>query len=381
MDVSLKRRKLFYNNLLLLGLDKVALEKKYRVSFDRDMFCVPNKKGFEVVTFFLFSKLDEVAEQNYRIVWPLYNKETERQFQKTCLNYFSEIAKVSRVRFPRIVNSLLSTFSGDRFYKLYLAFSSHVLERTLERNMTVNSRPVVSRQNYAIGKEILKVSTIGCVARTKEVHIASSNHLEVWLKCAKDFYECFQKLSNETATLISLCKERKENIIFACCEKVGCSRSLSLDGAFEICISYNKKVKQQWQKLKQFISNESKLWSCLRSELQDDEEKYVLDGAKSRLVVPEVIYKQCDFQLRECDFQSSDVNGKLCIERFLKLFSLYLDFFTCMLNKVDLSHLHEFSSVPSASGLEENTNKLVVKMQWSQLLVPEFFRYGLSLSA
>ncbi|KAF8793760.1 hypothetical protein HNY73_001802 [Argiope bruennichi] len=96
MDVHAKQRELFFNNLLILEFDKSAVENEYRVKCDKDMFSLPNQKMFEVVTHFLFEKLNEVSEKEYNLPWPLMDKEQRRQFQKTSVNYLSSIAQTRK---------------------------------------------------------------------------------------------------------------------------------------------------------------------------------------------------------------------------------------------------------------------------------------------
>ncbi|GIY14475.1 HAUS6_N domain-containing protein [Caerostris extrusa] len=67
MDVYTKQRQIFFNNLLILEFDISTVEKEYRVKCDKDMFCLPNQKLFEIVIYFLFEKLSEVTEENTKV--------------------------------------------------------------------------------------------------------------------------------------------------------------------------------------------------------------------------------------------------------------------------------------------------------------------------
>lgn len=93
----------------------------YILSTYRDMFNLPNKKGFEAVMHFLFNKLDPAKCKEefrwvinffcfhtilpsleahlscavYRNCWPVTDKKDEAQFRKVCNNWLSQIAEVS----------------------------------------------------------------------------------------------------------------------------------------------------------------------------------------------------------------------------------------------------------------------------------------------
>lgn len=57
MEEKLSVERLFYDNLLLLGFEPAALEKKYGATLDANMFKRSNPKAMEVVVYFLLLKI------------------------------------------------------------------------------------------------------------------------------------------------------------------------------------------------------------------------------------------------------------------------------------------------------------------------------------
>ena len=63
----LELRRVWLTNMQLLGFDTDAYEEKFKVALSKDMFAHINKKGSEVVMYFLFSRLDShMAYEEFR---------------------------------------------------------------------------------------------------------------------------------------------------------------------------------------------------------------------------------------------------------------------------------------------------------------------------
>ncbi|GFS38184.1 HAUS6_N domain-containing protein [Nephila pilipes] len=245
MDTNARQRELFFNNLLILGFDKSAIEKEHRISCDKDMFSLPNQKMFEIVSHFLFGKLNELTEQEYIVPWPLLDKDQHRQFQKTCAKYLPSIAQESRIKFPRIVPSLLSTFSGERFYELYLAFSTHVVDYTIRKNnnLSLIQRPVVTHHNSQDIIETLKIATISSVEKLKEIQLFSYKHFELLLKTANNFIAHVQKLKSSLSSNSSFLQEKNLALISLFFDKVKESDKSLLESCIKKVLDYEIKVK------------------------------------------------------------------------------------------------------------------------------------------
>ncbi|XP_076348233.1 HAUS augmin-like complex subunit 6 [Tachypleus tridentatus] len=102
MDVtssSSSRNQVFFTNLLLLGFDPVGMEKKHKICFKRDMFQLPNIRAFQVVSHFLFTKLDpQTSKDVFRTCWPTLDKKDEQEFRKACYNWLTKINRHALTR-------------------------------------------------------------------------------------------------------------------------------------------------------------------------------------------------------------------------------------------------------------------------------------------
>eukprot|EP00058_Branchiostoma_floridae_P024517 XP_002610007.1 hypothetical protein BRAFLDRAFT_131115 [Branchiostoma floridae] len=107
-------REMFFTNLLLLGFDPTSMEAKHKIPFSRDMFALPNKKAFEVVTHYLFTRLDSnMAREAFRDCWPIYDKKGEQQFRRTVNNWMTQISREEpEANLPRVVASLFMSPGG-----------------------------------------------------------------------------------------------------------------------------------------------------------------------------------------------------------------------------------------------------------------------------
>ncbi|GIY30016.1 HAUS6_N domain-containing protein [Caerostris darwini] len=357
MDVYTKQRQIFFNNLLILEFDIAAVEKEYRVKCDKDMFCLPNQKLFEIVIYFLFEKLTEVTEEKYILPWPLLDKDQHRLFQKTCVNYLSSIALKSNIRFPRIVPSVLSTFSGERFYEMLLAFSTHVVEKTIiyNDNVSLISQPSISECNGQDAIEILKISTILSIEKVKEMQQFSHSNMEHLIKTANIFMDYIQKLKSNLAANLSLQEEKIRILTSLFCEEDNVNKSL-LENSMKKMLDFAKKVKHHWKLIDEFYIKEKQIWSCLSSVVEKNPETFILDGANLELIVNNSIKEHCPELNAICSSKIED--EKVCLLKYLQIYSILLKFYMNCLLKADLSEIQEQSSVNRTWSFEHSLEDL-----------------------
>ncbi|XP_055931015.1 HAUS augmin-like complex subunit 6 [Argiope bruennichi] len=357
MDVHAKQRELFFNNLLILEFDKSAVENEYRVKCDKDMFSLPNQKMFEVVTHFLFEKLNEVSEKEYNLPWPLMDKEQRRQFQKTSVNYLSSIAQESNVKFPRVVLSVISTFGGDRFYELYLSFSSHVVEKNIRRNDNVSLilRPSISKHNSQDAVETLRIATMLSGEKLQEIQDFSLKSFELYLRTSNNFIAHIQKLKSSLATNSSLLKEKNkflESSFF--CESVVNGKSLqySIEKIFENA----KKTRKYWKQLQIFLDKEKQFWEYLFPIIKENPEMFLLDGAQLKLDIGDFIKEQCS-ELNEMGSVETK-EEKVSLLKYLNIYYIFLKLYEKTFLKGDLLQIKELSNVQKIWSFESNINEL-----------------------
>lgn len=82
---------------------------------------------------------------------------------------------------------MVATFGGDRFCELYLAFSAHVVEKTVRRNANVSLilRPSVSQHNSQDAVKTLKIATLQSGEKLQEVQNFSLKSYELSLQTSK----------------------------------------------------------------------------------------------------------------------------------------------------------------------------------------------------
>lgn len=350
MEILLvKRRALFFNNLILLGLDSASFEKKWGLAFHKDMFVVPNKQGFQVITYFLFSELSAVTQEDYKIPWPLITKELERLFQKTCYAHFSSFAQEDVVGFPNIVPSSLSMFGGDRFYEVYLAFSCYVLSKKMEKKgINIISRPSVTRDNFIAAKNVIQLATIAHVQSIKETQrITVTNHL-LWVKVVKNLSDSLEKLK----MLLKSSAELKEKHSLAIRALLGTppDEKLQFKKVTEKILELNLPAIRK--KLEKFFSIEIELWQHLASEI-GEKENQILDGQEFNIELPENLCSEMK-KTFQTGITTVEEDGKLSVLRFIKLLQSYLTFISKILVKANLCKLHEDCSVEDVSNMHDS---------------------------
>ncbi|CAL1289491.1 unnamed protein product [Larinioides sclopetarius] len=357
MDIYARQKELFFNNLLILEFDKSAVEKEYRVKCDKDMFSVPNQQMFEVVTYFLFEKLNELFEKNYNLPWPLIDREHHRQFLKTSVNYISSIAQESNIKFPRVVPSVISTYGGDRFYELYLALSSHVVEKTIRRNDNVSLilRLSVSKHSVQDAIETLKIATMLSGEKFQEIQLFSLKSFEFFLKTSNNFITHIQKLRSSLATNSSLLEEKNiflESLFFCESDLNGKSLQNSIGKIFE----HTKKVKKYWKQLQSFLEKEKIFWDFLLPAIKENPEMFLLDGVNFILDVNDSIKELCPELNEICSMKMQ--GEKVCLLKYLKVYSIFLKLYEKMLFKGDLLRIKELYNVQKTWSFERNLNEL-----------------------
>jgi hypothetical protein len=139
---------IWFINMLMLGFNPQAEQKKHSLAFNEEMFRRPNEKGMEVVLHFLFqrllgSKAKEVCElympahstlfsvssaQTFRLVWPVHDKTQSRDFKKLVFTLLQQLEKEDHLPPNTIRQSHIQTCSGERYILHVLAaFASFLL--------------------------------------------------------------------------------------------------------------------------------------------------------------------------------------------------------------------------------------------------------------
>eukprot|EP00047_Mylnosiga_fluctuans_P011588 m.22083 g.22083 ORF g.22083 m.22083 type:complete len:1365 (+) comp3704_c0_seq1:43-4137(+) len=122
----------FFTNLLLLGFKPDAMEAKHKVAFSRDMFVSQNKKGMEIIFYFLFSTLSpQQAKDEFRFCWPIVEPKQESVFKKVLSTWLSKLEQADPdCKLPKLGPALTAP-AGHKFYVLLAAFSTYVMRKRM----------------------------------------------------------------------------------------------------------------------------------------------------------------------------------------------------------------------------------------------------------
>ena len=127
---------LMFNNLMLLGFNAVAMEKKQGVPFGPTMFSQSGAtRQCDCVVHFLLSKIfPSEAGVEFKSVWPILDRIQQREFKKIACGMLAKLQKAEAIPSqPQIRPSALDTPNGERFCMLLWAVSNHALAIEFKR--------------------------------------------------------------------------------------------------------------------------------------------------------------------------------------------------------------------------------------------------------
>jgi hypothetical protein len=127
---------LMFNNLILLGFNAAAMEKKQGVPFGPTMFSNTGAtRQCDCVVHFLLSKIFPAdAASEFKSIWPILDRVQQREFKKAACGMLLKLQKAEVIPSqPQIRPSSLDTPNGDRFCMLLWAVSNHALTIEFKR--------------------------------------------------------------------------------------------------------------------------------------------------------------------------------------------------------------------------------------------------------
>lgn len=164
----------FWTNLKLLGFDEQKVSAEHGMSFHKDMFHTANQKGSNVILHFLLCKVDESWQEEFRGIWPVYDKEQAKQFKQLVFKKLEEVEKHSGNLlgpYSGVRVSILNTCSGDKFYYLLWQLSNFILKKQIQevhkQNVTlpdihIPNDPTQLKTSFALLSKALKVVMFIC---------------------------------------------------------------------------------------------------------------------------------------------------------------------------------------------------------------------------
>nr|XP_006814144.1 PREDICTED: uncharacterized protein LOC100366745 [Saccoglossus kowalevskii] len=291
-------RELFFNNLLLLGFEATREEAKHRIPFTSEMFALPNKKGFEVVTHFLFEKLNPaMAAEQFRDCWPVADKKQEQQFRKTVSNWIQHIAKeCPEANLPRIVPSMFLSPGGDKFYNLLMHFSTFVCMKLITDEHGMKPRQFLQRPklmpSYShLGIPIVKSLHCGAIRHRKKFleKLQSSAVLQKeWQEVSNDFVKNHRVLKKQIRELdrkVEDMRQKNHELNHKAGSPVPMRRRSGgrFEGEMEVEAIKRaqriQKVRELWNSIEDFHGNHSHHREVLDSVLNGLANKHMIDAS------------------------------------------------------------------------------------------------------
>ncbi|XP_019625398.1 PREDICTED: uncharacterized protein LOC109470768 [Branchiostoma belcheri] len=351
-------REMFFTNLLLLGFDPNSMEAKHKIPFSRDMFALPNKKAFEVVTHYLFNRLDPVmAREAFRDCWPIYDKKGEQQFRRTVNNWMTQISREEpEANLPRIVASLFMSPGGDRFYNLMLHFSAFVILKATQvengvKRRDIQERPTVLPSDLHLTPLMLTGVQAGLVRHRKKAldTAQTAQVLEAeWKQFAneqvKEHRHLSKKLRETEKQENELLAESSEiNRISPTRRKSG-GRLQHDDDILRVKRTQAvHKVRELWRAVDELYTGTSQQREVVESVLQGVLDKYKVDASKIDVRVPDLLLRECDRELQRRNVGDIYQGGKLNLLSLVQLSSLALHLYIEKLHEGGLPNFSDFS--------------------------------------
>ncbi|CAH1254811.1 HAUS6 [Branchiostoma lanceolatum] len=352
-------REMFFTNLLLLGYDPTAMEAKHKIPFSRDMFALPNKKAFEVVTHYLFNRLDPImAREAFRDCWPIYDKKGEQQFRRTVNNWMTQISREdAEANLPRIVASLFMSPGGDRFYNLMLHFSAFVILKATQvengvKRRDIQERPTVLPSDLHLTPLMLTGVQAGLVRHRKKAldTAQTAQVLEAeWKQFAneqvKEHRHLSKKLRETERQENELLTESNEiNRMSPSRRKAG-GRLQHDDDMLRVKRTQTvHKVRELWKAVDELYTGTSQQREVVESILQGVLDKYKVDASKIDVRVPDLLLRECDRELQRRNIGDIYQGGKLNLLSFVQLSSLALHLYIEKLHEAGLPNFSDFSA-------------------------------------
>ncbi|XP_067929992.1 HAUS augmin-like complex subunit 6 [Watersipora subatra] len=349
MSSAGEKRQVFYTNMLLLGFDGKAPSPNHFnkvVAFNVDMFKVPNKSAFEVVIYFLFTKLSPSrAKEEFRDCWPILDKKREQMFRRVCNGWLSQIAQNEPdAHLPKIVPSVFQSPGGDRFCHLIFAFSTYVLTQIMKQKHGVKEkdmlrRPLLTPQNMDLSSAMTQALYCSVIEHRQRfferIQIRESLH-KSWQKSASVMVQDYRRLSKDLrqseAEIEKLLAKHADKGFSSPVRRDGPRKNLSLSTRHGRVFDTNiesvnrkdkvKKVRELWHTVEGFLASSVTQQEVVSSILSGVVNKYVLDAAALDLRVPEMLLRECERELLKRDIGNTYKAGKLDLLSILHLWNL-----------------------------------------------------------
>ncbi|KAK7492562.1 hypothetical protein BaRGS_00016228 [Batillaria attramentaria] len=338
-QLGLDLRQIFFTNLQLLGFDAAAMEMKYRIPFNRDMFNLPNKAGSEAVLYFLFNRLNPtLCRQEFRDCWPVTDKKTEATFRKVCCMWLQNIQKEEvDARLPKINASLFLSPGGDKFCQLVFCFSSYVLLHVIKFEIGVKREQLLhvrslTPQNKDLGPAMEK--TVQCAAinhrrRFMEQLGIMTTARKCWQEYADELAKESRKLTKDIGDLEREIRLEAQKAATKSAER-GSPLPSARHGIVDLSVNAARRagklqqVRDMWSAVDTFMAKTEEEREIISSIVDGTLESCVLDARDITVTIPHVMLVECEREIRRRQVENVHEAGKLNLLSVLQLGNLAL---------------------------------------------------------
>ncbi|XP_054842095.1 HAUS augmin-like complex subunit 6 [Eublepharis macularius] len=315
--------------LLALGFDPgggaAAGKISMHLRLGPDMFDKPNKDAFHVVSYFLFSKLDQLrCNEVFRFCFPPKDKKTDSEFRKQCCDWLKEISDESRSDFPSVNASLFLSPGGPKFIHLMFYLARYVLLHHIRIDSSdagvyfpesLNSRPpdvhmaaakysvAYQRFLYSLQKEDVMIRELQKKALILTKQIRDLRHENAELDTQ------LQKAEKNT--------DQNQNIITEKIIQVRCMWALIIE------------TLKHLQKERQVVD------SVVKGQVG----QYVLDGTSTAVSVPRLLLEKVEKDMHELDVGNIYEAGRLNLLTLAKLLNKAMEILMVERQHIDKNSL------------------------------------------
>ncbi|KAL1924065.1 uncharacterized protein VTP21DRAFT_7100 [Calcarisporiella thermophila] len=285
----LSTRTLLYSNLALLGFSKCLTGSFAHLEFNEEMFNsgANTIKSMEIVTWFLLQKLDpRNAEERFISCWPPLDVAQAREYRNIVFKWIEQLKKDGFLPANLIVRrSFFDECRGDRFERILLALSTHVIQVVIARDYKQYIKlPSVAKEDPS--KPDIKDKLQICIweqsqnflKQTQQRHKAR----EGWKRTAAKLTSTYDSIS-ETKTQLTT----KRAIFNDGLDVVNKFESMSLNDVEEYREQQLERIRTQWKRCLHWLDTHREHSETISSILNNTANKYRLDGSSIKLAVPD----------------------------------------------------------------------------------------------
>ncbi|XP_060093226.1 HAUS augmin-like complex subunit 6 isoform X2 [Heteronotia binoei] len=297
--------------LLALGFDPrgaaAAGKKSIHLHLGPDMFDKPNKDAFHLVSFFLFSKLDQShCNEVFRFCFPPADKKTDSEFRKQCCDWLRKISDEYGNNFPSVYASLFLSPGGPNFIHLMFHFARCVLLHHIK----TDSARVPESLNLK-SPDLHMAAAKYCVAHHRFLQNLQKEDviIQELQKKVLVFSKQIRDLRYENSELDKQLQKAEKNI----------------DQSQNNTTEDVKKVRSMWESILETIKRLQKERQVVDSVVNGHVGQYTLDGASTTVSVPRLLLEKVEKEMHKLQIGNIYEAGRLNILTVLELLNNALE--------------------------------------------------------